>query len=75
VLARHLAAGKQVTIVSPEIHGRDPAAVWSILNRFDSQNIYLCTIASPQHGGTFMAGIEAVIFDMDGVLIDAKTAL
>jgi len=43
VLARHLAAGKQVTIVSPEIHGRDPAAVWSILNRFDSQNIYLCT--------------------------------
>lgn len=30
-LARHLAAGKRVCVVSPELHGRPPAAFWDRL--------------------------------------------
>ena len=31
LIAGHLAAGKMVAVISPEIHGRDPAAVWKML--------------------------------------------
>jgi len=31
VIEAHLAAGKQVCIVSPELHGRDPSDVWNRL--------------------------------------------
>jgi glycerophosphoryl diester phosphodiesterase len=43
LIATHLAKGKQVAIVSPELHGRDPAAVWSILKPLSTGTIWLCT--------------------------------
>jgi hypothetical protein len=42
----HLANGKDVCVVSPELHGRDPEAVWSLLRRVSystTARLSLCT--------------------------------
>lgn len=46
VIAGHLGAGKRVCIVSPELHRRDPAAVWAKLRHEMhrlSGDVILCT--------------------------------
>ncbi|SDA24856.1 hypothetical protein SAMN02799622_03499 [Methylobacterium sp. UNC378MF] len=42
VIERHLAAGKAVCVVSPELHGRDPHRVWDWLLTMPG-DITLCT--------------------------------
>lgn len=42
VIERHLAAGKAVCVVSPELHGRDPRTVWDWLLAMPG-DITLCT--------------------------------
>jgi glycerophosphoryl diester phosphodiesterase len=45
-IAAHLAAGKQVAVVSPELHKRDHLAVWDEWRRWDvwaSPQVHLCT--------------------------------
>lgn len=45
-IAAHLAAGKQVAVVSPELHGRDHVAAWDEWRRWsvwDSPAVHLCT--------------------------------
>jgi glycerophosphoryl diester phosphodiesterase len=45
-IAAHLAAGKQVAVVSPELHGRDHAAAWEDWSRWSvwaSEDVHLCT--------------------------------
>ena len=48
IIQAHLIAGKKVAVVSPELHGRDPAAVWSLLHTFQDPRISLCTDRIPQ---------------------------
>lgn len=44
VVQRHLAAGKRVCIVSPELHGRDPRPVWDWLKNIAGEaGVTLCT--------------------------------
>jgi hypothetical protein len=43
VIGGHLTAGKQVAVVSPEIHGRDPAAVWTVMKSVNREGLWLCT--------------------------------
>lgn len=43
VVAAHLAEGKQVAVVSPELHIRDATGVWSLLKSFTQNNLLLCT--------------------------------
>lgn len=46
VVRRHLAAGKRVCVVSPELHGRDPRPVWERLAAGDfaaGAALMLCT--------------------------------
>jgi hypothetical protein len=45
VISNHLARGRRVCIVSPELHGRDPQRVWSeIGRRFSGETgVMLCT--------------------------------
>ncbi len=45
-IAAHLEAGKRVAVVSPELHGRDRAAVWADWKRWEvwrSEHVLLCT--------------------------------
>jgi glycerophosphoryl diester phosphodiesterase len=45
-ISAHLAAGKQVAVVSPELHKRDHLAVWDRWRRWDvwaSPQVHLCT--------------------------------
>lgn len=47
IIRRHLDVGKRVCIVSPELHGRDPSAVWGQLASADNlvadPRLMLCT--------------------------------
>jgi hypothetical protein len=44
VVLRHLDAGKSVCVVSSELHGRDPAALWERLQALkDAAGLMLCT--------------------------------
>jgi hypothetical protein len=45
VIERHLAAGKRVCVVSPELHGRDPETLWPMLESLSSPQgkLMLCT--------------------------------
>src|SRR5207253_10360528 len=44
VIGRHLAVGKRVCVVSPELHGRDPRSAWDALVVFRSDpRVMLCT--------------------------------
>ena len=47
VVETHLGAGKKVALVSPELHGRDPASAWQswreICGAVDGDNVMLCT--------------------------------
>ncbi len=48
-IRRHLDAGKQVCIVSPELHGRDPRSAWDLLTAVRSEpQVILCTDL-PEH--------------------------
>ena len=50
-IAAHLAAGKRVAVVSPELHGRDHLAAWAqwrAWDVWDSADVLLCT----DHPGT-----------------------
>lgn len=45
-VSAHLAAGKRVAVVSPELHHRDHAAAWQQWRQwgvFDDDSVYLCT--------------------------------
>jgi len=45
-IEQHLAHGKDVCIVSPELHGRDPEPVWSMLAEVAYRTparLFLCT--------------------------------
>ena len=42
VIARHLAAGKRVCVVSPDLHGRDPGQLWPLLRGLPD-TVMLCT--------------------------------
>ena len=47
VVQTHLKAGKQVALVSPELHGRNPTSAWAswreICIAVDDDNVMLCT--------------------------------
>lgn len=45
LLRGHIDAGKAISIVSPELHQRDPYGLWSVLHQMDlsRDDIYLCT--------------------------------
>lgn len=43
LIKKRLSHGKQVCVVSPELHGREPQKLWSRLKPVDSPNLYLCT--------------------------------
>lgn len=45
LLQNHIAQGKNVCLVSPELHGRDPIAFWNRLRSFrlDWKSVLLCT--------------------------------
>lgn len=44
VLGAHLNVGRQVIVVSPELHGRDPRAVWHACRSFrESPGLSICT--------------------------------
>jgi glycerophosphoryl diester phosphodiesterase len=43
VVRAHLDAGKSVALVSPELHGRDPTAAWSMWATLRGQAIAICT--------------------------------
>lgn len=44
VIDGHLAVGKKVAVVSPELHGRAVDASWSLMKPFsDHPGVYLCT--------------------------------
>ncbi len=45
-IAAHLCAGKRVAVVSPELHGRDHLAAWTLWRTWDvwsSDDVLLCT--------------------------------
>ena len=74
-VARHREHGKRVCLVSPELHGRDHLPFWTKLRSMSgvaSSDLLICTDHPEQGRSTSMARIQGVIFDMDGVLIDAK---
>jgi glycerophosphoryl diester phosphodiesterase len=43
VVEQHLAAGKSVALVSPELHGRDPAAAWALWRDLRGAKLAICT--------------------------------
>ncbi|TCP88847.1 hypothetical protein C8J31_10215 [Rhizobium sp. PP-CC-2G-626] len=43
IIERHLAAGKNVALVSPELHGRDPAAAWAMWRGLRGDGLSICT--------------------------------
>lgn len=58
VLSRHRAAGKQVCIVSPELHGRDHVAAWAQWRQWDtiaSPDVLICTDLPLQARQVFQA--------------------
>ena len=69
----HLRRGKRVCVVSPELHGRPHHEQWEMLRSLgdDATPPYALYRYSRSRPSLFRM-IEAVIFDMDGVLIDAK---
>ena len=42
-IERHLARGKSVCVVSPELHQRNPSRQWEMLTRLSEYEIMLCT--------------------------------
>ena len=45
LLTKHLSAGKDVCLVSPELHGREHLPFWEMLKAYDGDHskLYLCT--------------------------------
>lgn len=43
VVEQHLAAGKKVALVSPELHGRDHAAAWDLWRGLRGEGLAICT--------------------------------
>ena len=48
LIAEHLSNGKEVCVVSPELHDREPHALWSKLKSIGDRNFYLCTDLSTE---------------------------
>lgn len=42
-IEKHLSNGLQMGIISPEVHGRDITALWSMLKDIKSDDVMLCT--------------------------------
>ena len=43
LITNHLARGKQICIVSPELHEREPQKLWTRIKQIQSPDLYLCT--------------------------------
>ncbi|MBR1646488.1 MAG: hypothetical protein IJ685_06895 [Selenomonadaceae bacterium] len=43
LIEKHLSHGKQICVVSSELHGREPQEFWLRLKTIDNPNFYLCT--------------------------------
>ena len=43
LIKNHLARGKKVCVVSPELHEREPQKLWELLKQIKSSDLYLCT--------------------------------
>lgn len=43
IICDHLEKGKNVAVISPEIHGRDECELWNILKNIHSDKLWLCT--------------------------------
>ena len=43
LIINHLKNKKKVCIVSPELHGRSPELLWSLLKQIEDSNLYICT--------------------------------
>ncbi|MBQ7454279.1 MAG: hypothetical protein IJS69_04440 [Selenomonadaceae bacterium] len=43
LIESHLARGKKICVVSPELHDHEPQRLWARLKNIDSPNFYLCT--------------------------------
>ena len=59
VVDSYLDAGWRVCVVSPELHGRDPESVWSLLNEARHSALMLCT-DYPELADQFFNGEKAV---------------
>lgn len=42
-IERHLKNRKTIGMISPEIHGRDPAPLWGLIRKYRREQILLCT--------------------------------
>ena len=78
-IAAHLQAGKRVAVVSPELHGRDHEPVWDEWRAWDVWSlarrpaVHRPSRPTPRRRShDTRPPIKAVVFDMDGVLIDAR---
>jgi hypothetical protein len=64
VITGHLKAGKMAAVVSPELHGRDPAKVWQMLQAVaggltaGSPKLFVCTDRVAEAQRTFLAKPE-----------------
>lgn len=76
LLKNHLENGKKIAIVSPDLHKRDYKDFWNRLKNMkiiNSKDLILCTDYPEEARGILVNNkIKAIIFDMDGVLIEAK---
>ena len=44
IIEKYLLSNKKVSVISPEIHGRDKTHIWKQLKQFkDNENVLLCT--------------------------------
>ncbi len=50
-----LRAGKRVCVVSPELHGRDPAATWALLRDLAGESALMLCTDRPQDAAQFFA--------------------
>ena len=55
LVAGHCRAGRRVCVVSPELHGRDPAAAWAKLRAAGHESAQLCT-DRPAEARAFFGG-------------------
>ena len=48
LICKHLANGKEVCVVSSELHDREPQSMWQKLKSIGDRNFYLCTDLSTE---------------------------
>ena len=66
-----LQKSKRLCIVSPELHGRNHKDTWHKMKSITMNSDNMICTDLPIQAKEFLM-IKAVVFDMDGVLIDAK---